>query len=66
LDLKNSGFDYLFVINFISMNRAVLALGANQLNRFANINQAVQSLKLHSKLLNSSFIYETEPMYLKD
>lgn len=48
------------------MNRAVLALGANQLNRFANINQAVQSLKLHSKLLNSSFLYETEPMYLKN
>ena len=43
-----------------------MALGSNQAHRAQQILQALSALKRHSRILNSSFLYETEPMYIQE
>ena len=45
------------------MNKILLSIGSNMGNKFENINNAVKKIKLYSKLINSSFLYKTKPMY---
>lgn len=46
---------------------ALIALGSNLGNRFANIEQALQKMQNRGlQVTNTSFLYETAPMYMEE
>lgn len=47
-------------------NRIYLGIGSNVGNRVANINQAWRRLSLHGSITNSSYLYQSAPMYYSE
>ena len=48
---------------YIMYKKVLLSLGSNIPSRIHNINMAVRFLSEKGKITNSSFLYETCPMY---
>jgi len=51
-----------------ALKHAVIAFGSNVGDRFANIEKALQTLEdgSETKIVDTSFLYETDAMYVED
>jgi len=45
------------------MRRVILGIGSNLGNRVANFNTALEKLQVLGKIAQTSFLYQTAPMY---
>jgi len=48
------------------MKKVVIGIGSNLGNRIKYINGGINKLSKKGKILRTSFLYETKPMYLED
>ena len=53
----------------VSKHAVAIAMGSNLGDRYANIESALQELERRSEVItvaDTSFLYESEPMYVED